>query len=274
VSPAQAQRLIRFLLLVVGMSFVAFPLYWMILTALTPRDALVRPPFPLARLDLTLANVAELLAATEFLAYLANSLIVAAATVVLNVIAATLAGYGLSRFTFVGKQPFARGALFSYMFPPLLLAIPLYIIFAGLGLRNSLTGLVLAHVSISLPLNIWIMWQYFQIVPLSLEEAAWTSGASKLRALHEICLPSAVPGIVSVAIFAFALSWNDFAFAFILQTDTRLYTLPVGLATFVERTDVTWGMMMAASALISIPTFALVFLLQRYLVGGLGIAGR
>ena len=160
------------------------------------------------------------------------------------------------------------------MFPPILLAIPLYIILADLGLRNSYIGLILAHVSISLPLNIWIMWQYFQIVPVSLEEATWTSGASRLRTLIEVLLPSALPGMISAAIFAFALSWNDFAFAFILQTDNAMFTLPVGLATFVERTAIHWGMIMSSSALISIPTFALVFFLQRYLMTGLGLGGR
>jgi multiple sugar transport system permease protein len=117
------------------------------------------------------------------------------------------------------------------------------------------------------------MWQYFQIVPLSLEEAAWISGASKLRALREVCVPSARPGILSVAIFAFALSWNDYIFAFILQTDRAMFTLPVGLATFVEQTAIHWGMVMAAAVLVSLPTFALVFFLQRYLLGGLRVGG-
>lgn len=271
---AMVQRWIRFLAIAVGMTFVAFPLYWMLLTAFTPKEFLFRPPYQLVRFDLSLQNIRELLSATEFLVYLKNSLIVAGGAVVLNVVAATFAGYGLSRYEFRLKQLFAQGTLLSYMFPPILLAIPLYIILSDMGLRNSYTGLILAHVSISLPLNIWIMWQYFQIVPLSLEEAAWVSGASKLRGLFQICLPSALPGMLSVAIFAFALSWNDFAFAFILQTDTAMYTLPVGLATFVERTAIHWGMIMSSSALISIPTFAMVFLLQRYLISGLGIGGR
>lgn len=270
-NAAMAQRWVRFVALAVGMTFVGFPLYWMVLTALTPKEYLFRPPYQLVRFDLTLANIYELLSATEFLIYFKNSLIAAAGSVVLNVLAATFAGYALSRYQFRLKHAFAQGTLAAYMFPPILLAIPLYIILSDLGLRNSYTGIVLAHMSISLPLNIWIMWQYFQIVPLSLEEAAWVSGASKLRALFQICLPSALPGILSVAIFAFALSWNDFAFAFILQTDTNMYTLPVGLATFVERTAIHWGMIMSSSALISIPTFAMVFFLQRYLVSGLGI---
>ena len=139
------------------------------------------------------------------------------------------------------------------MFPPMLMAIPLYILFSALQMRNTYTGLILAHMAISLPLNIWLMWQYFQIVPQSLEEAAWVSGASRLRALRQVCLPSARPGILSVAIFSFALSWNDFTFAFILQTDRTMFTLPVGLATFVEQTGVHWGMVMAAAVLVSVP---------------------
>lgn len=266
-----ARRIVRFTALGAGMIFMAFPLYWMILTALTPRAELFQPPYDLLRTSYSLENLRELLSETEFLTFMANSLIVAGGAVVVNVVAATLAGYGLSRFQFRGKQGFAVATLWSYMFPPILLAIPLYIIFSEMGLRNSYLGLILAHVSVSLPLNIWIMWQYFQIVPVSLEEAAWTSGATRLRALFEVLLPSAAPGMISAAIFAFALSWNDFAFAFILQTDTRMFTLPVGLSTFVEQSAIHWGLIMASSALVSIPTFALVFFLQRYLTSGLSL---
>jgi multiple sugar transport system permease protein len=266
-----AKRLIRYLWLAVGMTFVAFPLYWMAVTALTPRAELFKPPYPIFRTHYSFENIAELLSGTQFLTFLSNSLIVAAGTVVISVFGATLAGYGLSRFEFRFKQAFAGATLWTYMFPPILLAIPLYLIFSSFGLRNSHFGLILAHVSISLPLNIWIMWQYFQVVPQSLEEAAWMSGASRLRALWEVCLPSALPGIVSAAIFAFALSWNDFAFAFILQTDIQMFTLPVGLATFVEQSAIHWGLIMASSLLVSLPTFALVFFLQRYLMRGFGL---
>ena len=266
-------RFTRMTGLAAGMIFMMFPLYWMILTAFTPRAELFSPPYDLLRLDYSLENIRELLTETGFATFMMNSLIVAFGAVIINVIAATLAGYALSRFRFPGRSTFAAASLWTYMFPPILLAIPLYIIFAELGLRNSYTGLILAHVSISLPLNIWIMWQYFQIVPVSLEEAAWTSGASRLRALFEVLLPSALPGITSVAIFAFALSWNDFGFAFILQTDLEKFTLPIGLATFVEQSAIHWGLIMAASALVSVPTFFLVFFLQRYLMAGFG-AGK
>lgn len=261
----------RMLWLTVGMTFVVFPLYWMANTALTPRSELFKPPYPLIRTTYSLENIRELLSATQFLTFMVNSLIVALGTVAVNVVVATLAGYGMSRFDFKMKKLFAAATLWTYMFPSILLAIPLYILFSMIGLRNSYTGLILAHVSISLPLNIWILWQYFQIIPRSLEEAAWSSGASRMRALFEICLPSALPGIISAAIFSFALSWNDFAFAFILQTDVSMFTLPVGLATFVEQSAINWGLIMASSLIVSVPSFVLVFLLQRYLMHGLAV---
>jgi multiple sugar transport system permease protein len=259
-------------LLLAVLAIVAFPFYWMLLSSFTPREVLFRPPYRLFRTDLSLGNYRDLLFATEFLVYFRNSLIAAVGAIVLNVIAATLCGYGLTRFAFPGKKGFAFGTLFSYMFPPMLMAIPLYILFSALQMRNTFTGLILAHMAISLPLNIWLMWQYFQIVPQSLEEAAWVSGASRLSALRQVCLPSARPGILSVAIFSFALSWNDFTFAFILQTERAMFTLPVGLATFVEQTGVHWGMVMAAAVLVSVPTFLLVFFLQRYLLSGLKVS--
>ncbi|MBI2469011.1 MAG: carbohydrate ABC transporter permease [Candidatus Rokubacteria bacterium] len=261
------------LLLLVILALVAFPFYWMLLSSLTPRQVLFQPPYAFVRTDLSLENFRDLFFTTEFITYLKNSLIAATGAIVLNAVAATLAGYGLTRFGFRGKKTFALGTLFSYMFPPMLMAIPLYILFTALQMRNTYTGLILAHMAISLPLNIWLMWQYFQIVPVSLEEAAWVSGAGRLRALCEVCLPSARPGILSVAVFAFALSWNDFTFAFILQTERAMFTLPVGLATFVEQTAIHWGMVMAAAVLVSVPTFALVFFLQRYLLTGLRVGG-
>jgi multiple sugar transport system permease protein len=260
--------------LIMGLIVVGFPFYWMLLTSLTPRQVLFQPPYKFFRLDVSLENFRDLFFATEFLIYLKNSLIAAAGAIALNVVAATLAGYGLTRFDFWAKRKFAQGILFSYMFPPMLMAIPLYIILSAMQMRNTYLGIILAHMSISLPLNIWLMWQYFQIVPISLEEAAWVSGAGKLRAMREICLPSALPGILSVAMFAFALSWNDFTFAFILQTDKKMFTLPIGLATFVEQTAIHWGMIMSSAVLVSIPTFAMVFFLQKYLVRGLGVAGK
>jgi multiple sugar transport system permease protein len=260
--------------MIIGLFVVGFPFYWMLLTSLTPREVLFRPPYKFFRLNLSLENFRDLFLATDFLIYLKNSLIAAIGSIILNVFAATLAGYGLTRFDFWAKRKFAQGILFSYMFPPMLMAIPLYIILSALQMRNSYYGIILAHASISLPLNIWLMWQYFQIVPISLEEAAWISGASKFRAMREICLPSAMPGILSVALFAFALSWNDFTFAFILQTDKAMFTLPIGLATFVEQTAIHWGMIMSSAVLVSIPTFAMVFFLQKYLVRGLGISGQ
>jgi multiple sugar transport system permease protein len=260
--------------LIIGLLVVGFPFYWMLLTSLTPREVLFRPPYKFFRLNLSLENFRDLFFATDFLIYLKNSLVAAFGSILLNVFAATLAGYGLTRFDFWAKRKFAQGVLFSYMFPPMLMAIPLYIILSALQMRNSYYGIILAHTSISLPLNIWLMWQYFQIVPISLEEAAWISGASKFRAMREICLPSAMPGILSVALFAFALSWNDFTFAFILQTDKAMFTLPIGLATFVEQTAIHWGMIMSSAVLVSIPTFAMVFFLQKYLVRGLGLSAQ
>jgi multiple sugar transport system permease protein len=273
-STDAVKKRIIFIVLVIGLLVVGFPFYWMLLTSLTPREILFRPPYKFFRLDLSLENFQDLFFATDFLIYLKNSLIAAFGSIVLNVFAATLAGYGLTRFEFWAKRKFAQGILFSYMFPPMLMAIPLYIILSALQMRNTYYGIILAHTSISLPLNIWLMWQYFQIVPISLEEAAWISGASKFRAMREICLPSAMPGILSVALFAFALSWNDFTFAFILQTDKNMFTLPIGLATFVEQTAIHWGMIMSSAVLVSVPTFAMVFFLQKYLVRGLGISAQ
>src|SRR5687768_17188159 len=161
------------------LAVVAFPFYWMLLSAFTPRAVLFRRPYQLVRLDLSLENFRDLLFATEFLVYAKNTVLAAVGAIALNVIGATLAGYGLPSFTFRRKRTCALGARSSSRFPAMLMAIPLYILFSALQMRNTCLGLILANIAISLPLALWIMWQYFQIVPLSLEEAGWVSGASR-----------------------------------------------------------------------------------------------
>ena len=176
-----------FAVLVVVLGVVAFPFYWMVISSVTPKEALFQPPYRFFRLDFSLGNYRDLLFATEFVRYFANSLIAALGRHRAERRRGHAGRLRPHALRLLGQEAFAFGTLFSYMFPPMLMAIPLYILFSALQMRNTYTGLILAHMAISLPLNIWLMWQYFQIVPLSLEEAAWVSGRQPPRARCARC---------------------------------------------------------------------------------------
>ena len=250
---------------------MGFPLYWMVKTSIEPPTTLFSPPYSYFPTTFSIENYRLLLFETYFLTFLKNSLIVGFFCTLITAVVSTLAGYGLTRFEFRGKKLIARGTLFSYMFPELMLGIPLYIIFDSLGLRNTYVGLVLAHASIGIPLGTWTMWQYFQIVPKSFEEAAWISGASRMKTLRQVVLPIAAPGIIAVSTFAFAFSWNDYTYAKIFQDDILMFTITTGINSFVERTAVHWGLIQAGSTLVTIPTLIIIIFLQKQLIESMAI---
>jgi multiple sugar transport system permease protein len=133
--------------------------------------------------------------------------------------------------------------------------------------------LILAHSSITVPFGVWLMWQYFQTIPMAYQESAYTLGAGSLRTLIEVEVPLARSGIAAVAIFAFALSWEDYTMSFILSRDASAQTLPVILGQFSQRYAVDWGAASAAAVVLAIPSLIIVIFLQRFLVRGVGMGG-
>jgi multiple sugar transport system permease protein len=254
--------------------FVTVPVYLMLTLAFqAPADAFAGGRVNLIPTNPTLRNFRVLFETTATSTYFLNSLIVTASTTLLSTAIAVSAGYGLTRFEFRGKSYAARAILFSYMFSPIVLAIPLYVVFFALGLLNSYFGLTLALTAISTPFTIWLMWQYFQTVPIALEESAWVRGASRWRTLWDVVLPVARPGYVSAAIFAFSVAWNDFTMARVIMSDENLYPITVGASLFLDRPTIGWGETMAVSVLICIPPFLIALFLQQYLLQGFNVGG-
>jgi len=253
--------------------FIVFPLYWSVTAAFKPSPELFTQLPALTPINPTLSNIERLLSETLFLTYLKNSVIVGIGATIISVVLATLGGYGLARSNFRGRTTVARGILFVYMFPPIMLAIPLYKIFYELDLLNSYLTLMLAHTSIILPFNLWLMWQFFQTIPTSFEEIAWINGAGRIRTLREVILPMTRPGIIAISIFSFAATWNDFTFAVVLMTDDAKRTLPVGVAQFVETTVTPWGLINASGLFFLLPPFLIVVFLQRYILEGFSASG-
>jgi len=254
--------------------FVVVPVYVMIAIALQqPADVFAGGRVDLVPDGISLRNFEVLLTETETVRYFTNSVIVTTSSTLLSTTLAVAAGYGLTRFDFRGKTLAARAVLFSYMFSPIVLAIPLYVIFYALGLLNSYFALTLALTAISAPFCIWLMWQYFQTVPLALEEAAWVRGAGRWRTLWDVVLPVARPGYISAAIFAFAVAWNDFTMARVVMSQDEMYTITVGASLFLDRVSIGWGETMAVSLLVCIPPFCIALFLQRYLLQGFSVGG-
>ncbi|WP_313691826.1 carbohydrate ABC transporter permease [Halorarum halobium] len=250
-----------------------FPFYWMFVSGIKPSADIVQYPPQIIPSTVTLANYERLFEDTKYLLWLRNSLIVSIGNVVLSVVISTLAGYGLTRYAIPYKKYIAMSFIFAYMFPPLMLGIPYYVVFDGLGLLNSYLGLVIAHAAVTIPFTTWLMWQFFQTVPISWEESAWVFGASRFKSMIEIATPGALPGIIASAIFAFGISWGDYTFALILVDDPNMTLLTVGIDIYTQGAQVYWDLIMTGATLLVLPPLILVFTLNRYILAGFSISG-
>jgi len=251
----------------------AFPFLWMLSTSLKQSSEVFASPPTLVPRQLTLGNFARLLTETNFATYFGNSLRVSLATVALTLGVSAIGAYGLTRFRFPGRETVAGLILLTYMFAPIMVIIPFYILVKQLGLVNTHLALVLSYTTFCLPFCLWLLRAFFQSVPLELEEAALVDGAHRGRAVWHVVLPLALPGIIAAGIFTFILAWNDFLFALVLISSDELKTLPVGVNDLFNATIVDWGMIMAAGVMITLPTVGFFAGVQRYLIRGWGSGG-
>jgi ABC-type glycerol-3-phosphate transport system permease component len=253
--------------------FTAFPLLWMASTAFKVSQEIFATPPSLWPRTFTLANVERLFAETRFLTYLLNSLTVALATAALTLIVSTPAAYSLTRFRFAGREKLAALILFTYMFAPIMIIIPFYVMMRFLGLNNTHLGLVLAYTAFCLPFNLWLLRTFFQGIPVDIEQAALVDGANRFQAVVYVVVPLALPGVVATGIFTFILAWNDYIFARVLIGADELKTLPVGIADLYNASVVDWGMIMAAGLLVIAPVLGVYVFIQKYMVAGWGAGG-
>jgi ABC-type glycerol-3-phosphate transport system permease component len=249
------------------------PLLWMLSTSLKPpREVLATPPV-LIPASPTLENFARLVTETAFVTYFRNSVLVSGLTVLLTMAVGAAGAYSLTRFRFPGRDAVARLILCTYMFAPIMIVIPIYIVARRLGIVNTHTALVLSYTSFCLPFSLWLLRAFFQSIPVELEEAAQVDGAGRVRALVHVVAPLALPGLIATSIFTFTLAWNDYIFTRILVASDELKTLPVGVQDLFSAAVVDWGLIMAAGTLITIPALAFFMAVQRHLVAGWGSGG-
>jgi N,N'-diacetylchitobiose transport system permease protein len=256
-----------------------FPIFWMVSTAFKPSGELFSlTPHPVP-LHPTLGNFSNVMnghaagLGISFWVFARNSLLVTVVTVVVASIVSLLAAVAVARFRFRFRVTFLIMLLIVQMLPAQAMVIPLFIDFRGIGLLDSLFGLILIYAAQALPISIWLLRNFVAAVPRDLEEAAAIDGAGPLRVFWRILFPLVAPGLVATSIFAFITAWNEFIFALtFLGTDQGKYTLPIYVQYFFGRGTADWGGIMAASTLYTIPVVVFFLIVQRRMVGGL-VAG-
>jgi ABC-type glycerol-3-phosphate transport system permease component len=252
-------------LLVAGM---LFPIYWMAAASLMPESQLFAGP-SLWPAGASLDHYRALFDERGFLIPIRNSVIVAAVTTGVSVPIAALCGYALARLRMPGQRTLLALMLGVSMFPQISIVPPLYLTLRAVGLLDTYAGLVLPYLTFSTPLAVWLLTGFFRQLPQDLEDAALIDGASRLRALKDIVLPLAAPGIASTAILIFLYSWNEFLYAFSFTLGPDHYTVPVAITLFRGRYQVPWGEVLAAATVATIPVALIVLAFQRRIVAGL-----
>lgn len=261
--------------------YVLAPFCWLVLTSfMHEKDALSVPPQWIPH-DPTLSNymaffnpsgiraVVGSRAAEQTFPGMMNSLIAALGTAALNLVLGTFAGYGLARFNFRGRGSLLGLYLASRVLPGIALIVPLYLTIKNFGLLDHLSALIVTYVSFTLPFTIWLLRNYLQTIPRSLEEAALIDGCTWLQMLTNVLLPAAMPGLVAAGMFAFMTAWNDYLFAVILTSTTAAKTLPVVVAGFATDVTTERTLMATSGVLAIVPPLALALLCQRLIVQGL-----
>ena len=249
---------------------VAFlPFLWMVLSSFKGLAELYHIPTTWLPEVATLANYEKVLFDSNVPRYFVNSSIVSLGSTILGLIFATPAAYAFSRFDFRGRSVWQILILMSHLLPSAALIVPLYIFLGYMNLLNSLLGLILVYLVLTLPLSIWMLTGYFKSIPVEVEEAALIDGASRWGILLRIMLPLSLPGIVVIFLYSFVATWNEFIFALCFATDASVKTLPIGLAEFSTEFNTDWGAVMAASVVMTLPIALLFLLFQKLFIGGL-----
>ena len=251
--------------------YAFFPTFWLISTSIKPQlEAFQNPPtwwphnFSLFSYQILPQDQ------QGFVQYFKNSLIVSLGTTFLTLLAATPAGYVLSRFKFRGARSLILIILSTQMFPYVTILISLYTLFRQLGMLNTYPALVLSFTTFSLPFSIWMIKGFCDTMPTDLEDAARVDGLSRLGVLRLIVLPIIIPGVVAVGFFAFLNSWNELLYALTLTSSPDMRTIPAGFVlTYIGEFQDRWPDMMAASVVVALPIVVMFTLFQKQLVSGL-----
>ncbi|WP_345711663.1 carbohydrate ABC transporter permease [Kineococcus glutinatus] len=268
---------LRWALIAALVLVTAFPFYYMLLLSFVPIESLLLSPSRLwfGLETLTVETYRTVLASADdggqgFGLFLRNSALVALATVAVTILVAIPGAYAVSRLPFPGRRQVSTLFLAVYLFPTVVLAVPLFIAFARLGLQSSLVGLMLVYVVQTVPVSIHMLRTYFATIPASIEEAAAIDGAGRVATLRRVVLPLAMPSITSTGLYVFMIAWNEFLFALLfLSAQPDRWTVSLGLAQLSNGIEVPKTVLMAGSVILTVPIVLLYGLAERALTEGL-----
>ena len=250
-------------------SLVLIPVLWMVSTAFKSYgETIAKPPRWIPQ-QISFEAFGRLWSEYPFGTYFKNSFVIVLFSMAVSVFASCLAGYGLTRFRFRGRNSLMTFILVTQMFPSVMLLVPFYSIIGKMHLLDTHLGLILVYISFTVPFCTWTMLGFFRALPLDLDEAARIDGCNSWQWFGRFILPLTLPGIASTSIYAFITSWNEYMFAFILTSRPEMKTLSVGIAEMNGFQQVRWNDMMAASLMASLPLILLFVCLQKYFVSGL-----
>jgi multiple sugar transport system permease protein len=255
--------------LLVALCVVLFPFVYTTVFSFAPLDQIFSLEPRLLPQTFTLHNYTQAFSATSFGIFFRNSLIVSLATVVLSVSLGALAGYSLACLEVPSRQAVAGIFLLVYMFPSVLVLIPLYLLIARLGLADTLLSLIVAYTTFSLPFATWSLRSFFVSIPPELREAAKVDGCTELGALRRVILPLAAPGIATAAVFSFILSWNELLYALTFIASDRNQVITIGISSVLGQWSSEVGTLLAFTVLAGIPVLIFFVLLNRLLIQGL-----
>ena len=242
-----------------------FPILWMLLASFQPNQSIINANKGLFDFVPTLENFISVITEYDFLSYTWNSFAVAVLATFFSLLIGLPCAYAIARFK---MRKSSVVVLMVRMIPGISFLLPWFSIFSALGLRNTLSALVLSHMLVALPFIVWTMIPNFEAIPAALEEAAWIDGCNQYSAFFRIVLRLSTPGIVTASLLAFIFSWNNFMFSLILA-GRNTTTLPVAIFNFVSYAYVDWGGLMAAAMIITLPIIILSLCLQKYIISGL-----
>ena len=278
------RRFIFLLILFMFLALIIFPFYWMISSSFKSRaEIAAREPVYIPE-SLNLDAYQELFdpnhpSYQDFGRAIFNSLLVAIPTSLIAVVLSILGAYAIARLAFGGKNILLNSILLIYLFPGVLIIIPLFAMLARLGtmfgfeVQDNLSVLVFTYLAQTLPVALYMLVNYFRTIPSEIEQAGLIDGCSRLGVIWRITLPLAIPAVVSVAIYTFMIAWNEFLYAFIFLNDNNMFTMPIAVNTIFNDPSPRPHVVMAASTVMTLPVMFLFLAMERYLAEGLSAGG-
>jgi multiple sugar transport system permease protein len=254
-----------------------FPFYYMVVLSFRPLEGVVQDPgsFWVSVEEFNIETYRQVLTPVDdggqgFLTFIRNSMAVALGTMALALVVAVPGAYAVSRLEFFGRRHVSALFLAVYFFPAILLAVPLFVFYTRIGLRGSLVGLLVVYIAQVAAVTIYMLRNYFDTIPRSLEESAAIDGASRLQVMRRISIPLALPAIVSNGLFVFMIAWNEFLFALLFLVERReRWTVSLGLSQLSGSLEIPTTVLMAGSVILTLPIIVLFFIGERWLTGGL-----